>query len=750
MIKAGVRFSILAKVLTAMTIFVVLTGIAVSVGVVNSIRPNLVEKEERHLALTAEAAANKISNNLSVLSQSISGITGSTQFAEYSKNKELEDIRALFLRNEDKFVRAAFISSDFNELVAYEFGRVTTPVDRRNDELILDAAWTTNKVVWGRAPFFLNGRRVIAAAMARTSFFDEFIGTGHFLIPFEKIIQREDLATPNGVSQSILITSDGDILLATDPDIIKDGRPNRIVIPSSFRRSGDRNLNNSIGEIEISGNRAIAATATIPSFDWLYVHYVTDQKFNQPINDLIQNVVLIICIILVFLIIISWYVVRRDLRPIEDLTKAAQALAEGEHSGEVKVRSNDEFGELARVFNHMKYNLGAAHDSLTAELEMRQQAENELRESEERYQTIVEDQTEMICRSAPDGSRNFVNESYCKSFGKTKEELIGRSSYEGMATDDHERLMRLLENLTPENPSEKFEISVLGLDGEIAWQQWTMRAIFDGSGQVTGYQSVGNDVTERHRADNAVQLALAEAERANQAKTEFLATMSHEFRTPLNAILGFSEMLRSQYFGPLGSDNYNEYANDIHHSGEHMLALVNDVLDIAAIEAGKRELVNEVINIDELLRECIRKVEKAASDGGISLSLDVPSDIPPLYTDRRSVIQIVLNILSNSIKFTDPDGSIVVSANVSNGRFLISLVDTGIGIPADKLVEVTEPFSQADSNPHRAQEGTGLGLAIVKSLVQTLDGEILIESVVGEGTSITITFLLRKIGQYLH
>ncbi len=248
------------------------------------------------------------------------------------------------------------------------------------------------------------------------------------------------------------------------------------------------------------------------------------------------------------------------------------------------------------------------------------------------------------------------------------------------------------------------------------------------------------DISERKQVEKKLQVALIDAERANQAKSEFLATMSHEFRTPLNAILGFSEMLRLQYFGPLGADNYQGYAEDIHTSGEHMLDLVNDMLDIAAIEAGKRPMINEDVDVGKILSDCCRNFEPAANINGIVLSLDVPDDSPSIYTDKRSITQIVLNLLSNAVKFTGPGGIITVSAMPAEKELTIKVRDTGIGIPADKLSTITDPFTQTHSNPHITQIGTGLGLSIVKSLVEINDGKLTIESEIDKGTTVTVKF----------
>ncbi|NQW01442.1 MAG: HAMP domain-containing histidine kinase [Rhodospirillales bacterium] len=245
-------------------------------------------------------------------------------------------------------------------------------------------------------------------------------------------------------------------------------------------------------------------------------------------------------------------------------------------------------------------------------------------------------------------------------------------------------------------------------------------------------------IAERQRTETALAKALGDAETANQSKSKFLATMSHEFRTPLNAILGFSEMLRMQYFGPLGCETYKDYANDIHYSGELMLDMVNDVLDISTIEAGKRQLSPETFDMEELLGECVRKVDNQATDKNINLSLQVALHLPPVRADKRSVTQVILNLLSNAVKFTNPGGKIELQAEMENHQIVLAVQDNGIGIPAGQLASITEAFVQVNSNPHTATEGTGLGLSIVKSLVESNGGTLAIESELDKGTRVTV------------
>jgi signal transduction histidine kinase len=247
------------------------------------------------------------------------------------------------------------------------------------------------------------------------------------------------------------------------------------------------------------------------------------------------------------------------------------------------------------------------------------------------------------------------------------------------------------------------------------------------------------DLTDQVKAEEAVRNALNEAEKATRAKSQFIATMSHEFRTPLNAILGFSEMLRGEYFGPLGAANYIGYAKDIHDSGEHLLALVNDILDIAAIEAGKRSLQKEEFDIAELLRDCMRSVEHQAADRNIRLVLKVPNDTRPLSADRKAVAQIFLNILANAVKFTQQEGTIGIDVKCQGDALTVCVSDTGVGISGDLLSRVTEPFAKGQSNPHVTESGTGLGLSIVKSLVDAHGGELTISSQTGIGTAVYVT-----------
>jgi two-component system cell cycle sensor histidine kinase PleC len=228
------------------------------------------------------------------------------------------------------------------------------------------------------------------------------------------------------------------------------------------------------------------------------------------------------------------------------------------------------------------------------------------------------------------------------------------------------------------------------------------------------------------------------AERAYAAKTQFLANMSHELRTPLNAVIGFSEMMERQLLGPLGNEKYVEYITGIRKSGEHLLDLISDILDMSKIEAGKYDLSLEKINVVKTARLAIHMVEGRTVNNNVKLQIEVDNENTNMVADRRAVMQIILNLLSNAVKFSKYGGLVQLKIR-QNGNFVFIIVkDQGIGIPADKLATITEPFEQVESHYTREYEGTGLGLAITKELTELHGGALKISSVVGEGTEVIV------------
>lgn len=250
-----------------------------------------------------------------------------------------------------------------------------------------------------------------------------------------------------------------------------------------------------------------------------------------------------------------------------------------------------------------------------------------------------------------------------------------------------------------------------------------------------------HDISELKRVEFAMREAKDTAELANRSKSEFLANMSHEVRTPLNAIMGFSEVMKNEVFGALGHARYREYADDILQSGIHLLELINDILDLARVEAGKLDLYPEDVDVEQAMRSCLRLTGERAEHGGLTLELNVARDLPLLSADERKLKQIFLNLLTNAVKFTPAGGRVTAGIDHDGaGGVTIAVADTGIGIPTDQIPKALSAFGQVDSALTRKVEGTGLGLPLTKSLVELHGGWLDIESTVGIGTTVTVHF----------
>ncbi len=242
----------------------------------------------------------------------------------------------------------------------------------------------------------------------------------------------------------------------------------------------------------------------------------------------------------------------------------------------------------------------------------------------------------------------------------------------------------------------------------------------------------------KEEAETTLVAAKRTAEEANRAKSDFLANMSHELRTPLNAIIGFSTMIKDEMLGPIGQPRYRDYAGDIHASGEHLLSIISDILDLSKVEAGKMELADDEFDADEAMRAAIRLVREKAEANRLSLILRPLDQRVRLYADRRAVLQILINLLSNAVKFTER-GSVELSGGVTEqGGFVLRVRDTGIGMTPGQLAKVLEPFYQVQNALTRDQPGTGLGLPLVDSLVRLHDGQLRIESQQGFGTTASV------------
>ena len=275
-------------------------------------------------------------------------------------------------------------------------------------------------------------------------------------------------------------------------------------------------------------------------------------------------------------------------------------------------------------------------------------------------------------------------------------------------------------------------------DGEIKFIRCEGRCETDLDDDVIALYGIMQDVTEATKREIDLREAKESAERAYAAKSQFLANMSHELRTPLNAIIGFSEMIERQLLGPIGTEKYLEYIGGIRQSGEHLLDLISDILDMSKIEAGKYELHLEKFNIAKVIRMAIHMMEGRALDAEIKINIDISNEELNIVADRRAVMQMILNLLSNAVKFSKHGKTINVQMKEREEHLSIRVEDEGIGIPANKLASITLPFEQAESDYTREYEGSGLGLAITKDLTEIHGGSLHIESTIDVGTTVTI------------
>ncbi|MFK7839447.1 MAG: ATP-binding protein [Bdellovibrionales bacterium] len=305
--------------------------------------------------------------------------------------------------------------------------------------------------------------------------------------------------------------------------------------------------------------------------------------------------------------------------------------------------------------------------------------------------------------------------------------------------DDVDRLNQALHRAVIEENDYDVEFTILRPDGEERFIRSEGRCSTNDDGEVIALFGIMQDMTERMLYEHELKTAKDSAERAYAAKTQFLANMSHELRTPLNAIIGFSEMMERQLLGPLGNEKYVDYIGGIRESGEHLLDLISDILDMSKIEAGKYDLMLEELNVAKVIQVSLHMIENRALDADVKLSHNLtPETDLKIVADRRCILQVMLNLLSNAVKFSKENGEINIDCKNGENEIILEIIDNGIGIPANKLATITNPFEQVSSSYARDHEGSGLGLAITKELIELHNGELTIKSTIDVGTTVQI------------
>jgi cell cycle sensor histidine kinase DivJ len=374
---------------------------------------------------------------------------------------------------------------------------------------------------------------------------------------------------------------------------------------------------------------------------------------------------------------------------------------------------------------------------------------------EDRYRLLAENMSDVISRHHRNGVVRFISPAAEAMLGAPVSGLLGYGLFDRVHVADRPAYLTALSDAARGGGARSVEFRLrreavrareAGQANQVnfIWVEMRCRPLEPVSDIANSSEVVAvmRDVTDRKNQEQALDLARTAAEQADASKTRFLATMSHELRTPLNAIIGFSEMIMQEDALMLDAARRREYAQLINDSGQHLLSVVNGILDISKMESGNFELMPEPFAPRAALVNCCNLLALKARENGIDLVTRAPDDLPVMTGDPRAFKQIVLNLVSNAVKFTERGGTVTVSAGVEGSRLVVRIADTGVGIAADDLKRIGDPFFQAGKTYQRRHEGTGLGLSIVKSLVAMHGGDMSVQSELDEGTTVTVALPL--------
>jgi two-component system, cell cycle sensor histidine kinase DivJ len=376
---------------------------------------------------------------------------------------------------------------------------------------------------------------------------------------------------------------------------------------------------------------------------------------------------------------------------------------------------------------------------------------------EDRYRLLARNMSDVISRHSRNGAVQFISPAAETMLGVPVPRLVGHGLFDRVHVADRPAYLTALSDAARGDDERSVEFRVrrdaprggerpANNSVDFIWVEMRCRPLGQASLTTASSEAevvaVMRDVTDRKMQEQALDLARTAAEQADASKSRFLATMSHELRTPLNAIIGFSEMIVQEDALMLDAARRKEYAQLINDSGQHLLSVVNGILDMSKMESGSFEISPEPFTPRAALLNCCNLLALKARENGIELVTRAPQDLPDMTGDPRAFKQILLNLVSNAIKFTERGGTVTVSAAVEGSRLVLRVSDTGVGIAADDLARVGNPFFQAGKTYQRRHEGTGLGLSIVKSLVGLHAGEMSVQSKLGEGTTVAVALPL--------
>lgn len=384
------------------------------------------------------------------------------------------------------------------------------------------------------------------------------------------------------------------------------------------------------------------------------------------------------------------------------------------------------------------------------DVEERRRAEKALGEAEKKYRTIVENAAGGIYQVTPEGQFLSANPAMARILGyKSPEQMVReiKNAHDNLYVNARERTAFLRE-LETAGFVHNFETCIKTRDGAERWVNENTRAVRDDDGNVLYYEGSLEDITSRKQAELSLREAKLQSDLASRAKSEFLANMSHELRTPLNAIIGFSEIIKNEVLGPMGNRQYWEYAKDIYDSGRNLLTIINEILDVSRIDAGDRQINEGVVKMDKVIKSCLDFTSQKAKEGGVTFTNLTDGKIPDIIGEELAIKQILLNLLNNAVKYTPEAGRITVSHDLdSDGRLLVSVTDTGIGMDEHEIAKALLPFGQVEAGHNRSGSGAGLGLTLVEALMTLHDGNVEILSQKGIGTTVTLVFPARRVAR---
>ena len=445
---------------------------------------------------------------------------------------------------------------------------------------------------------------------------------------------------------------------------------------------------------------------------------------TQTLKQLSRNLLYLTLFVIALLSLVLWFILFRwMIKPMEQ---------------EIAHQTN----AIRRARDNLEHQVEERTLSLTTEIETRKKAELSLR----KLVRIVDQSPIIVFITDTEGTIEYVNPKFEEVTGYSAEDAVGQKPSLLKSPDTPREVHEDLWKTILAGNDWSHEIKDVCKDGSDFWASVHISPIRDEFGDISHFAALHENITERKQTEEAMRDAKRAAEMANNAKSELLANMSHELRTPLNAIIGFADTIKHEFFGPLNNPQYEEYVSFIHSSGSHLLELINDILDVSAIEAGRLTLREEEVDIREIFDASLQIVATRAEGEFVEIKgIDTPS-LPMLYADPLRLKQIFINLLCNAVKFTPEDGNISCDAHMTDdGEMVVSIIDSGIGMNNKELAKAMDKFGQVDSSLARKHEGTGLGLPLTKGLIELHGGQFEIVSNPGQGTTINMRFPAERI-----